>query len=207
MGGPDKRGCRSPAAGCLKQFLVSFSLGQKSYAIWRCWRPFSGHFETVLVLGHSHGDFRIRPHTPAAVRSARRTPVWLPCVERWELQAAFSNPYNRGRSGCAMERRIAGPIRPLLATATPAASSVVAECCGTDPIGAVVGELLLESRGWFSDSRSGASGARLNLTGPATWRHPRFPATHHAPEFHQRTSTPDGAALPLRHLRNLRHLG
>ncbi len=96
----------------------------------------------------SHGGFRTRPHTPPAARSARRTPAWLPCVGRWEPQAAFSSPYNRAAAGALRDiRRIVGQVRPQPAIAAPAALPFAAGCCGTAPTGAAVGQLLLESRG------------------------------------------------------------
>src|SRR5258708_3185847 len=96
-----------------------------------------------------HWGLQTRSHTLPVARSSRRTPAWLPCAERWERHPfAFSGPYSRAAEGVRQDiRRIVGLVRPQPATATPAASSVAAGYCGTDPTGVVIAKLPRGLRG------------------------------------------------------------
>src|SRR5712691_7344384 len=78
--------------------------------------------------------------------SVRRTPAWLLSVGGLEFRGVVSStPYSPAEAGARQNRhRVAGPVRPQPAKATPATSSAAAGYCETDPTGAATARLARE---------------------------------------------------------------
>src|SRR5713226_309729 len=70
-------------------------------------------------------------------------PAWSPSFGGLELRRAVSSaPYSPAVADARRNtHRVAGQARPQPATATPAASSVAAGCCETDPTAVVTARL------------------------------------------------------------------
>jgi hypothetical protein len=81
-----------------------------------------------------------RPPSPAPQRPTRRRPAWLPSFASPELRrAASSAPYSPAAADERLNtHRVAGPVPPQPATASPAASSDGAGHCETHPTAVVV---------------------------------------------------------------------
>src|ERR1035438_10024916 len=92
--------------------------------------------------------------------------VWLPCVGASELLRVVSSaPYSQAATGVRRDIcRVAGPVRPQPATMTPAALSVSAGCCETDPTGVAIGQLPQGSVMYFSGSLSDSPRRLTELT-------------------------------------------
>jgi hypothetical protein len=73
-------------------------------------------------------------------------PGWMPFAGGWKVrQAVSSAPHSPTEAGARRNtHRVAGPVRPQLAKATPAVSSVAAGCCETDPTGVATARLVRE---------------------------------------------------------------
>src|SRR5713101_2226928 len=105
----------------------------------------------------------ILPASLDAARSVRRTPAWLLSVGGLEFRRVVSStPYSPAEAGARQNtHRVAGPVRPQPATATPVASSDAAGCRETDPTGVATVRLAQEWVRCFFDSLSDAL-RRLN---------------------------------------------
>src|ERR1017187_9289715 len=92
--------------------------------------------------------------------------VWLPCVGASELLRVVSSaPYSQAATGVRRDIcGVAGPVRPQPATMTPAALSVSAGCCETDPTGVAIGQLPQGSVMYFSGSLSDSPRRLTELT-------------------------------------------
>src|SRR5580658_514420 len=90
-------------------------------------------------------------------------PTWAPFAGDWKVhQAVSSAPYNPAVAAARRNRlRVAGPVRPQPATATPVAWSAAAGCCETDPTGVATARLARVRVVWLCRSSSAALG-RLN---------------------------------------------
>src|ERR1022692_3400476 len=108
--------------------------------------------------------------------------AWLPSVGAWALLRVVSSaPYSQAATDARRDIcRVAGPVRPQPATMTPAALSVSAGCCETDPTGVAIARLPQGSVAYFSGSLSDAPWRLTEVTKVGYLASRTLPETSHS---------------------------